>query len=242
MAVRSIRLYTQQALTGQTTLALEEGPANHLARVLRARVGDNVVLFNGDGCDWQCTVTDIGKRHVTVHIDGGEHVSRESPLNTHLGLCLSKGERFDWAVQKATELGVARITPLLSERVDVKLPADRLDKKQRHWQQIAISACEQCGRAVVPEVSPAIGLDTWVGWVEADLKLVLHHHQRAGLPSERPASVALLVGPEGGLSDNEVLSAQHAGFQRLCMGPRVMRTETAPVAALAILGARWGDL
>ena len=139
-------------------------------------------------------------------------------------------------------MGVASITPLFSARVDVKLPADRLTKKQRHWQQIAIRACEQSGRAVVPVVKQATDLSAWTLDADADLKLVLHHHDPARLTEVTPKSVALLIGPEGGLTEQEVEHALSAGFQALQLGPRVMRTETATIAALAVLGSRWGDL
>jgi 16S rRNA (uracil1498-N3)-methyltransferase len=240
--VRQIRLFTQQALISNASLELEPEPAHHLARVLRARVGDEVLLFNGDGVDWVSRVEAIEKRRVLVHIGTSVPSIAESPLSTHLGLCLSKGERFDWAIQKATELGVTHITPLLSTRVDVKLPADRLAKKLGHWQQVIIAACEQCGRSQLPNLHPPTDLKHWVTAVDADLKLVLHHHQIAALPEAAPREVALLVGPEGGLTDDEVEAACQQGFQRFRMGPRVLRTETAPAAALAIVGSRWGDL
>lgn len=240
--MRQIRLFTRQPLAANTSVTLESEPAHHLVRVLRARVGDTVVLFNGEGLDWQCQLTQADKRHVIVHIVQCVPSTPESPLHTHLGLSVSKGERFDWAVQKATELGVAEITPLLSERVDVKLPGERLAKKLGHWQQVAIAACEQCGRGHIPRIYTPMALKDWVELVQADVKLVLHHHQIAPLPSATPTCIALLVGPEGGLTEAEVEAACVQGFQRFRMGPRVLRTETAPLVALAILGNHWGDL
>lgn len=240
--MRQNRLFTQQALIANASLELEPEPAHHLARVLRARVGDEVLLFNGDGLDWQAHIHRIEKRRVVVRIGASVPSIAESPLSSHLGLCLSKGERFDWAIQKATELGVTQITPLMSARVDVKLPEDRLAKKLTHWQNVVIAACEQCGRSRIPSLNPPTDLKHWISVVEADLKLVLHHHQAAALPEAAPGEVALLVGPEGGLTDDEVASACQQGFQRLRIGPRVLRTETAPAAALAIMGSRWGDL
>jgi len=240
--VRTIRLHTQQPLVSGGSVSLEEGPASHLSRVLRANVGDKVTLFNGGGIDWACTVTSIGKRETLMAIGEGTAVTNEAPLVTHLGLCMSKGERFDWAIQKATELGVSLITPLTSERVDVKWPTDRREKKQRHWQQIIISACEQCGRAVVPTIEALAPLTSWVAAAEADCKLVLDHRRASPLPDKAPSSVALLVGPEGGLTDAEIGCAVQSGFQALQLGPRVMRTETAPIAALAVIGSRWGDV
>lgn len=240
--MRTIRLFTDQPLSSGAQLQLEEGPANHLVKVLRARLGDSVQLFNGEGIDWHCVIASIERRKVLITVGKPQKIDTESPLETHLGLCLSKGERFDWAIQKATEMGVTHITPIMSERVDVKLPADRLEKKQRHWQHIVISACEQCGRAVVPPVASPMPLSQWLTTTDADLKLVLHHHNGTVLPVVAPNSAALLIGPEGGLTNDEVSAAQTQGFSSLRLGPRVMRTETAPVAALAILASRWGDI
>lgn len=240
--MREIRLHTPQSLRVQDAVELDEMAANHLARVLRARLGDPVTLFNGDGFNYHGRVTDIAKRRVIVTLESQSNPENESPLASHLGLCLSKGERFDWAIQKATELGVTEITPLFSERVDVKLPSDRLARKLGHWQQVVVSACEQCARATVPTVHTPTGLHEWVSQVSADAKLVLHHHQPAPLQAQNPRSVALLVGPEGGLSEPEVSLAEAAGFDRLRLGPRVLRTETAPAVALSVMGALWGDL
>lgn len=241
--MRSIRLFTPQPLSPDSEVALDEVAGGHLIRVLRAKVGDPVTLFNGDGRDWQGTITNANKRGATVALSDFTEPATESPLTTHLGLCLSKGERFDWAVQKATEMGVSSITPLFSERVDVKLPADRIPKRVAHWQQIAASACEQSFRTVVPDVHAPTPLADWLKIVDGDVRLVLHHHDGGGgLPERAPASVALLVGPVGGLTDAEVSEAIESGFQQIKLGPRVMRTETAPAVALAIIGARWGDL
>ena len=149
----------------------------------------------------------------------------------------------DWIVQKSTELGVRRISPLLSERAEVKLNAERSAKKQRHWQQIAISACEQCGRNQIPDVAAITSLTEWLPTVQSQRRFVLHHRAKAADASDTaPASVALLIGPEGGLSEAEIAAAETAGFEALKLGPRVLRTETAPLAALSVLQSRWGDL
>lgn len=223
-------------------VVLDELGSNHLARVLRVRVDDPVTLFNGDGVDYLATISHIGKRAVTLAVTTQTDAAAESPLYTELGLALSKGERFDWAIQKATEMGVSQITPLLSERVEVKLPPERLAKRQQHWQQVVISACEQSGRAVVPQLQPVMSLVDWCHQTDADCKLMLHHHEPAGLQAAAPQRVALLIGPEGGLSANDIAQASGAGFKAWRIGPRVLRTETAPAVALAVLGARWGDL
>jgi 16S rRNA (uracil1498-N3)-methyltransferase len=152
----------------------------------------------------------------------------------------------DWIVQKATELGVSEITPLFSERTEVKLNGGRLEKKLRHWQQVSISACEQCQRNLVPSINPALTLDQWLSQDTGNaeqLKLVLHHRSDKSLAQHQPPkSACLLVGPEGGLSDNEISRAMDNGFAALTLGPRVMRTETAPLAAISIMQSVWGDM
>lgn len=200
-------------------------------------------MFDGTGGEYPATVAEVGKRQVTVTT--AEHDSREaeSPLHTVLGIGVSRGERMEWVVQKATELGVNVIAPLLSERTEVKLSGERAGKKRLHWQQIAISACEQSGRNRVPQILPLQSMAQWTQQVDADARLVLHHRaEGAALASDAPASAALLVGPEGGLSESEVTTAFDAGFNPLVLGPRVLRTETAPLAALSLLQIAWGDI
>lgn len=240
--MREIRLYSDQSLEEGELVQLEAAAAHHIAKVLRARVGDSITLFNGSGLDWQCAITDLQKRGVTVSVGKASNPNTESPLKTELGLCLSKGDRFDWAIQKATEAGITNITPLFSDRVDVKLPSDRIAKRIAHWQQIVRSACEQCGRAKVPQVFDPVPLSAWVQEQVTDAKLFLHHREIGTVPETRPTSIALLVGPEGGLSDVDRNHARDAGFIGVRLGPRVLRTETAPLVALSILGARWGDM
>jgi 16S rRNA (uracil1498-N3)-methyltransferase len=147
----------------------------------------------------------------------------------------------DWAIQKATELGASEITPIVSERCEVRLKDERADKRTAHWRQIAISACEQCGRSVLPRINAPLLLGEWLASTEAELKLVLHPVAEALLSHARPASLAFLIGPEGGLSDAEVEQAKAAGFQAARLGPRVLRTETAPVVALSVAQQLWGD-
>lgn len=240
--MRIPRIHTSQALRPNTVIDLESGPSQHLSRALRMQEGGELVVFDGRGGEYPAVIVSLGKRQVAVKIGAHRPLERESPLWIHLGIAVSRGERMDWVVQKATELGVSRITPLFSERTEVKLKGERAGKKVAHWQQIAISACEQCGRNKVPAVTPLQTLQSWLPDTKADLKLVLHH--RAGVSGEEPApqSLVLLVGPEGGLSEPEIIAAEQQGFLSLRLGDRVLRTETAPLAALAILQARWGDM
>jgi 16S rRNA (uracil1498-N3)-methyltransferase len=241
--VRVPRIFTAQLLAAGATLPLEAGPSQHLARVLRMGPGDALCLFDGSGLDFMATIVAADKRQVTVALAAGEPGLPESPLRIHLGIGVSRGERMDWVVQKATELGVAAITPLSTERTEVRLRGERELRKLQHWQQIAVSACEQSGRSKLPKVHAVTPLAAWLERCDDEQRFVLHHRaQPLASPAATPTSVSLLVGPEGGLSETEVTAAEAAGFASLALGPRVMRTETAPLAALAILQARWGDM
>ncbi|MEH6634998.1 MAG: 16S rRNA (uracil(1498)-N(3))-methyltransferase [Halioglobus sp.] len=241
--MRIPRIFTAQELRENTRMQLESGASAHIARALRMRQGDKLILFNGNGGEYPAAIAAIDKKSVAVITATHRDQERESELQIHLGIAISRGERMDWIVQKATELGVTALTPLLTERTEVKLSADRASKKIQHWQQIAISACEQCGRNYLPSVQPLQHVASWLSHTEAQRKFVLHHKAEGiGPASDKPASVALLVGPEGGLSSGEIEAAENAGYHSLRLGPRVLRTETAPLAAIAILQAHWGDM
>ena len=245
--MRNPRLFTDQSLTPGDQVVLEGAIAQHLGRVLRARAGERIVLFNGDGREFAAQVLTVSKREVSVDIGAAFTPQTESLVHTTLGLCLSKGDRFDWAIQKATELGVGAIAPLYSERVDFSIPPDRIEKRIAHWQQIAISACEQCGRVKVPSITPPQPLVSWVENVSAEKKWVLHcadntDASASAVTQGTPQDAALLIGPEGGLTDQEFAAASAEGFQLLQLGPRVLRTETAPTAALSVLSVFWGEM
>lgn len=240
--VRIPRIYTAQPLTQGLRLELEEGPSRHLARVLRMQPGRELVLFNGTGGEFEAVIDEVGKRAVTVQVGEFNAHNRESPLRLELAIGLSRGERMDWVLQKATELGVTHIRPLLTERTEVKLSAERLEKRLNHWRQVIISACEQCQRNLLPDLAPPQKLESWLQDNNSQLRLVLHHRDSRSLPEiETPESVALLIGPEGGLSDAEIVMARAAGCTPVTLGPRVLRTETAPVAAISLVQYRWGD-
>lgn len=221
--------------------ALPEAQAHYLGRVLRLGAGDAVQLFDGSGAEYRGEVLEVGKKQVRVALHERLDGLAESPLRLHLGQGLSRGERMDWAIQKATELGATEITPVVSARCEVRLKDERADKRLAHWRQVAISACEQCGRSRVPVIHPPLELADWLDRVDADLKLVLHPLAVPLSDHPRPSSLALLIGPEGGLGDEEVEQARQAGFQALRLGPRVLRTETAPVVALSVAQHLWGD-
>ncbi|ANI12950.1 MULTISPECIES: 16S rRNA (uracil(1498)-N(3))-methyltransferase [Pseudomonas] len=220
---------------------LPEAQAHYIGRVLRHAAGDAVQLFDGSGQEFLGELVEVGKKNVRVELRESFAGLAESPLRLHLGQGLSRGERMDWAIQKATELGAARITPIVSERCEVRLKDERADKRTAHWRQIAISACEQCGRSVLPQIDAPISLAEWLQATEADLKLVLHPVAEPLASHARPGSLAFLIGPEGGLSDAEVEQARAAGFHAARLGPRVLRTETAPVVALSVAQQLWGD-
>ena len=240
--MRTVRFFLDQPLQAGE-LQLDGDPAHYLGRVLRLRPGDRVQAFNGSGSEWPGEVVEVSKRNLTLSLQPAQPGLAESPLQTHLGQAMSRGERMDWAIQKAVELGVGQITPLFTERCEVKLQGERADKRQAHWQQVAISACEQCGRSKIPVIHPPQALADWLGQQHSELKLVLHHRTDRPLAQlARPASLSLLIGPEGGLSADEIQQAEHTGFQPLCLGPRVLRTETAPVVVLTLAQHLWGDL
>ncbi|AZE51714.1 16S rRNA (uracil(1498)-N(3))-methyltransferase [Pseudomonas chlororaphis] len=220
---------------------LPEAQAHYIGRVLRMAEGDALQLFDGSGNEFRGTLLEVGKKRVVVRLDESFAGQVESPLQIHLGQGLSRGERMDWAIQKATELGVNEITPIFSERCEVRLKDERADKRLAHWRQVAVSACEQCGRSRVPVIHPPLLLADWIKQTQADLKLVLHPVAEPLVSHAKPATLAFLIGPEGGLSDAEVDQAQDAGFLPARLGPRVLRTETAPVVALAVAQQLWGD-
>ena len=241
--MRIPRAYIEAELQVGTELSLPDEVHNHLVKVLRMRVEQQLVLFNGDGSDYLAKLTEVEKRRSSVVVESAEARTNESPLRIQIGQGLSRGERMDFAIQKATELGVSEINPLFTERSEVRLNPERQAKRTKHWQQVAISACEQSYRAVLPNITEPELLNDWLIRCDAELKLVLSPHTEPLLLGdlERPSSVALLIGPEGGLEDSEVEQAIAAGFRPWLLGPRVLRTETAPVAAAAVLHYLWGD-
>ncbi|HWU69015.1 MAG TPA: 16S rRNA (uracil(1498)-N(3))-methyltransferase [Stenotrophobium sp.] len=238
------RIYIDLPLTEGAHIDLPEGPAHHLLQVLRLKVGEDFTLFNGKGGEYEAVITKIGRRNAQAWLVRYQEPQRESPLKVTLAQCVSKGERMDYTLQKAVELGVNGFVPLLSSRSVVKLNAERWDKKMEHWRGVITSACEQSGRTCVPQLEEVASLEDWLLQRHADeLRLTLAPGAALSLPSlqapQRP--VILLVGPEGGLSGAEMLGAQTAGFIPLGLGPRILRTETAGIAVLAAMQALWGD-
>ncbi|WLD58240.1 16S rRNA (uracil(1498)-N(3))-methyltransferase [Salinispirillum sp. LH 10-3-1] len=240
--MRISRVYESQPLMVGATVVVSDRSHQHLIKALRLADGAPVVLFNGDGHDYAATLTAVGKKTAQAAITASTPVTNESPVQVHIGLGMSLGDRMEYAIQKATEAGIAELTPLETERSELRLKGERADKKWQRWQQVAISAAEQCGRARVPVIHPPCALNSWLDAQKAELMLVLHHEHAQRLRAQPPVnSVAALIGPEGGLSEGDISAALQASFLPVAMGPRVLRTETAPVVLLAALNTLWGD-
>lgn len=241
--MRTIRVFVAEPLAIGATVSLGEQAAGHVARVLRLKAGDAVQLFNGDGQQYAGELVQVDKKAVRARIDAAEPANRESPLQITLMQGISRGERMDYTVQKAVELGVTRIEPVISERCGVSVDAERWEKKREHWQRVVESACEQSGRNVVPVVAPVRKLDIALSELETgSLRLMLDPEGKQGLRDLKlTAPVVLLAGPEGGLGDMDMKYAQAAKFVGLRLGPRILRTETAAMAALAGLQVLAGD-
>lgn len=244
--MRIPRIHVPAVLSAGDVLQLPEQAGEHLARVLRLESGHPLILFNGDGSEYDARLAALSKRSVTAEVAARREVSRESPLALTLVQGVARGEKMDWILQKATELGVARIVPVVTERTEVRLDEDRAGKRLAHWTSVVAAACEQCGRNVLPEVLAPQKLMAWcAGLSAADTaaRFALLPEAETG-PRDigaLPQGAVLLIGPEGGLSDQDIAVARNAGFRGLRLGPRILRTETAGLAAIAALQAIAGD-
>ena len=240
------RIYFPGEILAHGVCTLAPDQAHHVARVLRLAVGAAVVLFDGCGSEHSAVITHIAKARVTLQVGASRAVDRESPLAVMLAQGISSGERMDFTIQKAVELGVAAIRPLASHRSVVRLDAARALKRAAHWQAIAIAACEQCGRNTVPQVLPVMDFTDWLAHEArqaATLRVLLSPEGQAtlGVLSRPSGMVTLLAGPEGGLSPQEQQDALSTGFTPVRLGPRILRTETAALAALSAMQMLWGD-
>jgi 16S rRNA (uracil1498-N3)-methyltransferase len=238
------RLYCDLPLSPGAEIVLPDAAARHAVAVLRLQVGDTLNLFNGEGGEYRASLVAVSKREARARLIEFHAAERESPLEITLALGISAGERMDYSLQKATELGVTAIQPLATERSVVKLAGERADKRLQHWQHVVIAACEQCGRNRVPAVAPVQKLFRYLAAVDRNQRLLMLSPD-AATPLKRvppAASVVLLIGAEGGLAPAEYQAAAASGFEPVSLGPRILRTETAPVAALAVLQALWGDI
>ena len=236
------RFYIEAELNTGNTIELTESVFHHWVRVLRAKEQEQAIFFNGKGGEYRVTLTEINKKNAFVSVDHFEPADRTPPFKVVLGQVMSKGDRMDYAIQKAVELGVTDIQLLTSERCEMRLKYDRDQKKLDHWQSVAIAACEQCGMNIVPKILAPLRLENWINSDLPATKLVLAPNKdQVDVLNNVSKDLALLIGPEGGLSEAEINAANAAGFENWCIGSRVLRTETAPVVALAILNYRLAE-
>ncbi len=251
--MRQIRLFCSQVLVDGLETELETRNNHYLIHVLRVTVGSALILFDGKANEYDAIVTAVSRKAVAVTVRARRALfaSVESPLHTTLAVAISKGDRMDWVMQKATELGVSEIQPLLTRRVEVKLNSVRSEKKLAHWQAVLISACEQSGRTILPTLNSPLLLSEWLGNTPvsspSEARLTM---QPAGSSFndfsqqfvDSPTRACVLVGPEGGFEEGEIAAAADVGFVCVRLGERILRTETAPMVALSLLQNRWGDL
>jgi 16S rRNA (uracil1498-N3)-methyltransferase len=243
--MRIPRVYAQATLAAGARVELDGASAEKLTRVLRLRRGDRVLLFNGDGFDYPGALDPLTKGRVAVTVDGRANATPESSLRIVLLQALARADKMDWILQKATELGAAGIQPIISERTEVKLDGERVERRMRHWQGVIQAACEQCGRAVVPTLSMPLPLDALIGESLPPLRLALHPQGEPLRSLEADSmmpGVCVAIGPEGGFSDTDLRLLERIGFRRLALGPRILRTETAGAAVLAAIQALHGDM
>jgi len=241
--MRVSRVYTDQPLAANREILLDERSSHYLLRVLRLKSGDALIMFNGDGHEYPAALEQVSKKQAKVKLREQLSPQRESPLHVELGQGVARGERMDFVLQKSVELGVSTITPLWTQRAQVRLEPRRLEKRMGHWRGVVQSACEQSGRVHIPALRAPSELDAWLAQPADGLKLVLSPDAAQTLRDLRPATrVRLLVGPEGGLDEDEIDAARAHGFQTVRLGPRVLRTETAALAALTAVQLLWGDL
>ncbi|MFC2996663.1 16S rRNA (uracil(1498)-N(3))-methyltransferase [Acinetobacter sichuanensis] len=234
------RFYIETDLAVDTLVELTETVFHHWVKVLRAQIGEQATLFNGQGGEYEVELTDISKKSAIVKVNNFNPINRVTKFSTLLGQVMSKGDRMDYAIQKAVELGVSKIQLLTSERCEMRLKYDRDQKKLDHWQGIAIAACEQCGLNIVPEILAPLSLEQWLTSELPTTRLVLApNKEEVNVLANVTTDLALLIGPEGGLSDTEINNANQKGFINWCIGERVLRTETAPVVALSILNYKF---
>ncbi len=246
--MRLTRVFVEAALTSGSTVELPPDTASHLAKVLRARGGDELILFSGDGREFNGAIEAVRGSRVSVAVGDSRHVNRESPLAVTLVQCVARGDRMDFIVQKATELGVARVVPVLSQRSVVRLDKTQAESKAIHWRAVALSACEQSGRNRLPIIEAAQPLLNYLGEPApcAGPRLVFEPEAAARDPSGSAggaiADAEIAIGPEGGFAPDELEAFRVAGFSQVGLGPRILRTETAAIAAVVWLQARFGDM
>jgi 16S rRNA (uracil1498-N3)-methyltransferase len=246
--MRRIRIHVEGPLVSGGRAALSESASQHLGRVLRLQAGDEIQAFDGEGGEWRARIAELAKRGGEIELLDALPALPEPALRIELGQALARGEKMDLVLQKATELGAVRIAPLVTERSEVKLDAERAERRLAHWRGVLIGACEQCGRARLPQLSAPQKLEDWAAQVQAPIRLLLDPEGERNLADiaaaipQGGAELALAIGPEGGFGPRDLAALRAGGFLGLRLGPRVLRTETAGLAALAALQAVAGDL
>ena len=242
IVLRTHRIHTAQALEPEADVVIGGKSAHYLARVLRVKAGQPLVLFNGDGHDYAAEVSRPEKGEIHIKVLSRLPSVAESSLRIILAQAISRGERMDLTLQKCTELGVAAFQPLTTERVEVRIRPEKLPQRMDHWRQVVVSACEQSGRSVIPAVKEPLHLHEWLGQRDVSQRLVLVPDAETPLARfELENTVEILIGPEGGLSDTELGLIERSGVRPTSLGPRVLRTETAGPAAVAVLQTLYGD-
>ena len=242
--MRITRLYVDLTLSEGEVSSLPSDKAHHIINVLRTRLGEQICLFNNTEFEYLAKIVEITKRNVAVEIIESRHVNKESPLTINLCLAIARGQHMDFSIQKAVELGVKNIIPVISEFSNIKLQDSRKQNKMNHWQNIIISATEQCGRCKLTELQEPILFNEWMGLNSSGVKLILHPNSQHPLNSVEISNneVTLIIGSEGGFSEQEIEKAIEAGCRRISLGPRILRTETAVVSAVSITQQICGDL
>jgi len=242
--MRVPRLYIDMPLTNGEIINLPRDKAHYVSHVLRMRIGDSIKLINDSGDEYLSKIIEVSKKNAQIEIGESIQVRAESPLILNLCLAVAKGQHMDFSIQKAVELGVKTIIPVISEFSNVKLQDDRMGNKMLHWQNIIISATEQCGRAYLTQIQKPVSLADWLNVERAMTRLILHPKSQKSLSSIELSNneLTLMIGPEGGFSDAEVERAQENGCQSISLGPRILRAETAVVSAVSNAQHLWGDL
>ena len=245
--MRRSRFYSREPIAIGQLAKLDARNQHYLRHVLRIKEGQQLILFDGKGEDYLSTISQVSRHEIIAKVESRvDRSTSESNLKIQLAIAISKGDRMDWVMQKSTELGVSEVFPLVTQRVDVKLNPERMQKKTDHWQEIVIAGCEQSGRSVIPLVSATQSIGQFFEHCESDVKLALKADGKrlsdiAESIATPPKSITVLIGPEGGLSDEELALAEQNDFVSIGMGPRILRTETAPIVALSLLQQQWGD-
>lgn len=237
------RIYQAQSLSAQTHVVLDKQASHHLINVLRLQVGEPLIVFNGEGGEYQATLIAIDNKSAQVSLQRFVDIDRESPLSLHLGQVMARGEKMDWIMQKVVELGVSQITPLISDYCNMRLAQQHLAKKWQHWHKVIINACEQCARTRIPQLNPVSHLEQWSQQPFSGPSIVLQPqaNQTIAELTIRPQSIRVAIGPEGGFSPHEIALLQQHDFQLCRFGPRILRSETAAIGIIACLQSYCGD-